>query len=203
MNFIFKNTQKVRGWRRRIKALDAWQKRCETPDFDRFENRKEDYIKLYIHPWYALQKRQPPAKFQREILKRMLQLMHTWNEHFKAHNQPFDLQMWLFQPNFISSEIVCAKVENWGEKRDNYFKLETENKPFPHLHFQNKDLENLTWDLRFFENVLQKKEDNLDDIFIQSLLKEGYKSEIILQGSDTEDVMYSKKDSDVWIGRFR
>ena len=201
MVYLDKNLKKIRGWNRRIKQLDAWQKQNEIPNLTHFDERNEVYVKIWLSPWYRLVKRQPPMWFQRQILMRMLNVMSSWRRHFETHNQPFDLQIWLFQPNFIISEIVCARVRAWGEKRDNYFENDGENKPFPHVLFLNEALKTMTWDSRFFENTLRKKEDDLDNDFIKTLIKKGWREEIILQNTVNEDVMYSLKNADVWVGR--
>src|SRR4051794_8395529 len=109
------NKKKIRGWKRRIKAIDSWFETYRMPDLDRFQDRGSAYLKIRISPWNLLCERVPPNWYFQLILQKLVVVHDTWKVIFEREQVPFDLQIWLNYPNTIRSQVVCAKVNCVGE----------------------------------------------------------------------------------------
>ena len=114
---VFANRKKIRGWRHQIKKIENWYLTNLTPNTDRLSSWNDEYAKIWIDPWYRLVKRNPPLWYFRLILDKLTNLYDLWNTEFSNGDYPYDLQLWLFENNYIESELVSARVENKNEKR--------------------------------------------------------------------------------------
>jgi hypothetical protein len=114
------------------------------------------------------------------------------------------LQIWLHEPSTIRSEVVCARVEVPGEKRDNYYRRSKNEKSFPHRKWASDayDLNKFNWKLYDYEDLRFKRAEELDDEEISELIKHGYVEEQI-EMNNQNDIMYSKKTGYVWVGRLK
>ncbi|MDN4617549.1 hypothetical protein QCD85_05535 [Paenibacillus sp. PsM32] len=102
------NKKKIRGWKRRIKQIEDWKQRYIHLDIEQLERHHRDYVKLWINPFYQLTKRNPPVWYARLIFGAMIEVYESWYQQLKLLNEPFYLKIWLYDPNFISSQIVVA-----------------------------------------------------------------------------------------------
>lgn len=201
---LYSNKKKIRGWRRRIKQLDTWYNLRKSPDIDSFQQRGETYVKVIIDPWYRLNKRVPPAWYFKLIIGKLILIHDHWKTTFDSLQQPFDLQLWLKDPDNIESQLVCAKVDSNGERRSNYFRAGTGEANFP-SHKWSCDRYNLSrfeWGRYDDEYLRFKKSEGLDDEEIEFLLKRGFKEEQTTINGNPE-TMYSRKAGDVWVGRLK
>ncbi|MCF0071398.1 hypothetical protein LZD49_13025 [Dyadobacter sp. CY261] len=200
-SMITVNKKKIRGWKRRIKEIDRWFEAYKMPDLDRFKTKGEDYVKIRISPWNLVCERIPPNWYFRLIAQKLVLIHDIWKDIFESQQIPYDLQIWLNYPNTIRSRIVCAKVESFGEIRDNYYRESTKNNILPPMWASHvKELKNFTWQQHDDEDFAFKNLEYLDSQEIDELLKFGFNEDkIIIDG--VEDTRYSRKVGNVWIGR--
>jgi hypothetical protein len=201
---IFSDRKKIRGWKRRIRHIDDWFENNKVANLESFETRGEDYIKIRIDPWNRLCKQVPPAWYFRLIIKKLIAIHDDWKLTYDALNKPFDLQIWLYDPNNIMSEVVCASVDKKGEKRENYFRKSKDSLTFPSQKWSCYlyDLSRFTWELYDDEDFRFKNIEKLEEEDIRELMSKKYKAETTtINGQD--EIMYSKKVDHVWIGRLK
>jgi hypothetical protein len=200
---IDSNKKKIRGWKRRIKHIDVWFEKNKNPNINHSKNRGEDYIKIRIDPWNRLYERIIPDWYFRLIISKIILIHDSWRRQYESLDIYFDLQIWLNNPNNIRSEIVCAKVDTPGGKR-NYYRKSADIKNFPCAKWADDayDLGKFDWELFDDEYLRFKEAEGLSDDEVAELLNSGFKAERtkILNQDDT---MYSKKVGDVWVGRLR
>jgi hypothetical protein len=195
------NKKKIRGWKRRIKEIDRWFEAYKMPDLDRFKARGEAYVKIRISPWNLVCERVPSNWYFRLIARKLVLIHDLWKDIFESEQIPYDLQIWLNYPNTIRSQIVCAKVDSYGETRDDYYRKSVRNEMLPQMWADSmQELKKFSWQQYDDEDFAFKNLQYLDKQEIEELLGLGFKEdEIIIDG--VEDTRYSKKVGNVWIGR--
>jgi hypothetical protein len=199
----FTNRKKIRGWRYQIKKIENWYLANYTPNTEKLSSWNDEYIKIWIDPWYRLVKRNPPLWYFRLILDKLVNLYDLWNMEFTNEDKPYDLQLWLFENNYIESELVSTRVENKNEKRNNFFIQCKSGRTFPMNKFNSKNFNylNFEWSLNYATRDYFIKSDNLSESEIKNLIKRGFNQEIIYKDSENEEVHFWKPYDYVWIGR--
>ncbi|HEX2945600.1 MAG TPA: hypothetical protein VHT96_06570 [Clostridia bacterium] len=195
----FSNKKKIRGWKKQVKKIDKWKNanmKFNTYAIKTGHNR--DHLKIWIDPWYRLVKRNPPLWYSRIILDNMIEIYMNWYEALSKLEGPFNLKIWLFEPDFIRSQVVWDFGSIYGFY-DNTFEKSNEIRDFPFDKYktQRYDLKTFTWKLYVDYNCKFKKLDELSDEDIDLLVKKGYLSEIV---KSTDDIVYKKRTNCVWVG---
>jgi len=201
----FTNRKKVRGWRKRVLALESWGKANAIPSAKILDYRGHDYVKLWIDPWYRLVRRNPPLWFFNLMLDELDQIYRQWDAYMQQQGQPYDLQIWVSHPDNMTSQVVVDVVEKVGEQRDNYFELLKEPLPFPEKKFSGKrhfNPNNYTWLSAQDYDYVYEKLDGLPKKEIDALIKKGYTAEVI-KSETLDDTLYKKPTGKVWIGRLK
>ncbi len=200
---VFANRKKIRGWRHQIKKIENWYLANSTPNTDKLSCWIDEYVKIWIDPWYRLEKRNQPLWYFRLILDKLTNLYDLWNKEFSNGDYPYDLQIWLFEINYIESELVSARVDNNNDKRTNFFiKCESE-RTFPVDKFNSKKFKfsDFDWSLNYATRNYYEKSDNLSELEIKNLLKSGFNQEVISKDADNVERLFWKPYDYVWIGR--
>lgn len=197
------NKKKIRGWKNQIKKIEKWKNENINLDLEVLKQRNRDYVKIWINPWYRLEKRNPPNWYCRLILKSMIEIYMNWFKTLEELGEPFYLKIWLFDPNFINSQIVVA-IGDELNFYDNVFERNISEKKFPYEKYDMKDLglKDFNLDLFIDENVLYEKLDDLSLREVNKLKKKAY--EILnAEYDDIEDICYRVKIGDIWVGELR
>ncbi len=201
----FTNRKKVRGWTRRIKKLGCFSERFSDMSVDRLESRGSDYVKLWIDPWYRLEKRNPPLWFYNLALDELDKIYRNWEAVMQKDGRPYDLQLWVSHPNTMGSEVVVDLVENPGDRRDNYFEILPDNLPFPAHRYTGKrhfNPENYDWQLAHQYDYVYKVLDGITIAEENELIRQGYIGKAIETDLET-DTLYTKPMNKIWIGRLK
>lgn len=142
------NKKKIRGWKRRKKQIDNWFNSSKAPNLDKFYSKGEDYVTVRIDPWNRLCERIPPNWYFRLILQKLVIIHNQWKAFYENQTTPYDLQLWLNFPNTIRSEVVCAKVNLVGEKREDSYRRSNTKKWLPQEFVANNDfLNRFSWEV--------------------------------------------------------
>ncbi len=199
----FSNKKKIRGWKNQVKKIDNWFENNKQPDIKVIETWRDEYVKVWIDPWYRLEKRNPPLWYFRKILDKLAQMYSLWEHEFKQSTVPYDLQLWIYEKNYILSELVCARTENEGEIRDNFFIPCSEERSFPNSKFQSQSFnpDNFEWTLKCDTINYFEKSDELTEIQIQKLLDDGFQEGMVAEGTEDEQRYFFKPNDYVWVGR--
>jgi len=202
----FSNKKKIRGWKHRIKQIEQWKQRYIDLDIEQLCLHNRDYVKLWIDPFYRLTKRNPPMWYSRLLLEAMLEVCQSWSQQMRKLNEPFYLKIWLYNPNFIHSQIVVAFRECLNYY-DNTFDKSNDNKAFPsHLYGKIPGLQEFEWELAIDSDNywLSDLQEDIGlgfrtDKDIEAIRNKAYKHETV-KVSFGEDTVYNVKVGDVWLG---
>jgi hypothetical protein len=188
--------KKIRGWRRRLRQVERWGEWISQPDLDWFKRRGYTYERCTLSPFYMFEKRHPPVWFYKHIIAKLIAAFESWTKVFEEMDIYYDLHLWLYDPAYIRSEIICYQVKQQGELRRLSYESATD-KPFPYAKLASPG-----YDLTRFDWVLAKDEDvvfesEYADFTTQDLLADGYTREVQQDGK----VYYAKRLGDLWTGR--
>jgi len=199
---IDNNKKKIRGWKRRKTHVDLWFDQYKASHIESFKNWGEDYVKVRIDPWNRLCERVPPSWYFRLIIEKLIAIHDDWKKIYTELGQPFDLQIWLNDPNSIRSQVVCASVNQKGERRDNYYRVSKDDLVFPDKKWDSDKykLSRFEWTLFDDEDLGFKNVEGLEDEEIEELKKMGFKEEQTILNGEPE-TMYFEKVGHVWVGR--
>lgn len=105
--------RKIRGHRRRWKDIDDWVDRNKNLDLEYLKSRERDYAKIRVHPWSGIsitesEIAQPKGETKKRMLQGLIDIHDAWKSKLDSLNEPYYLKIWLFDPNFSRSQVVCA-----------------------------------------------------------------------------------------------
>lgn len=72
--FYFSKKKKIRGWKRHKRKIERWKQNAINLDMDYLRNYQRQYEKLWIHPFYKLERRNPPNWYQSLLLDAMIEV---------------------------------------------------------------------------------------------------------------------------------
>ena len=106
-------TKKIRGHKRIWKNIDQWKNANLNLDLDNLKSQGRDYVKIWVHPYSGLSLThshipQPKAETKTRILTGLLDIYENWKTQLDALNNPYYLKIWLYEPRFSKSQVVCA-----------------------------------------------------------------------------------------------
>ncbi|MGG1661445.1 hypothetical protein [Brevibacillus sp. NRS-1366] len=203
------NKKKVRGWKRRIREVEDWKKRCIGLDLDTLLVDHKDYVKLWIDPWYRLVRRNPPQWLTRIIFKAMVEIYCSWHEKLRDLNEPFYLKIWLYHPSFTQSQIVVA-IKEQIQYYESLFDRDLQSKKFPSHFFAGEEITGrFEWKLHKDASTYWLSELEEDIRLglmtaneVDALIRRSY-SEGMMELSYGVDKYYKVGEGDVWIGEWR
>jgi hypothetical protein len=188
------NKKKVRGWKRQIRKLDKWKLRNLNLELNRYDY---DYVKIWLDPWYRLEKCNPPIWFRRLIIAALLEIYGNWHKQLLKRGGKFYLKIWLFDPHFIDSQVVAAVGERIHYYEELFVK-NTESRKFPYQKYfhGSYNLHDYNWDLHVDEDVSFERADELEADEIASLQRVATRTEKLPDG----ETIYAVKRGDLWLG---
>ncbi|SFE70289.1 hypothetical protein SAMN04487969_105201 [Paenibacillus algorifonticola] len=209
------NKHKIRGWKRRVREIEKWKQRYMQLDMEYLAHHQRDYVKLWIDPFYRLVRRNPPVWFSRLLLAALLDIYEAWHQQLKQRNEAFYLKIWLFEPDFISSQVVAAIGEqlhayDHAFEQNTMMQVKADERlaKLPLLQ-KIKGVELFAWQLHidaefYYESEL---EDDLASGFrtereVKCIKSKAYDVEK-QQWSGQPDSVYKLQAGDVWVGERR
>lgn len=198
--------KKIRGWKRHKRKIEVWKQTNMNLDMELIREYNRDYAKLWIHPFYGWNRINPPAWYNRLLLEAMIDVYFCWYEKMANENEEFYLKMWLYDPNFINSQIVVA-YQDFLEFYDDVFDKQEEKKPFPMEKYAAlKDKLNLfNWEL-FVEADVYELGELKEDIQLGFRTEEEVR-DIMDRSYTTNQVddenIYKLNVGDIWVGTLK
>ncbi|WP_412759328.1 hypothetical protein [Niallia circulans] len=190
--------------------MERWKQNAINLDMDYLRNYQRQYEKLWIHPFYKLERRNPPNWYKSLLLDAMIEVYLEWHQKMKKEEEDFYLKLWLYDPHFINSQIVVA-YRNCLDFYDKTFKRRQENKEFPFdkFHSLRDKLEQFEWDLHiesdyYDENDLNEwlEEGALTEKEVSRIKGKAYDA-VRIKDEDGSFLQYSLDKGDVWIGTLK
>lgn len=208
--FYHSKKKKVRGWKRHKRKIEKWKQTVIDLDMKYIHEEQRNYAKLWIHPFYSLVRRNPPNWFNRIVLNEMIDVYLSWYDQMTKENEIFYLKIWLFEPDFINSQIVVSYKDCINYYNDTFNKSPIE-RPFPlHKYESLKDkLDLFEWEV-YINDDMYWDSDLKEDIAtgfqtqaeVEEIINKSYIAEKV-KLSHGDDILYKINVGDVWLGTLK
>ena len=121
--------RKIRGHNRRNRQIDNWRLDSLSYNLTDYLLNERDcfYAKIRVHPWSGLTLTnsatpEPTKKAKQKILNGLIDIYENWKIQLDKLGQPYYLKIWLFEPRFSQSQVVCAIGDRISFYENNFFK---------------------------------------------------------------------------------
>lgn len=156
--------KKIRGHKKIHRQIESWRNAYLHPDLNLLNEYKRLYVKIMIHPFCDISVTNskipsPKGKTKILMLSALLDIYDSWKNKLDKTGQPYYLKLWLFEPRFSKSQVVCA-MGDLVDFYNNTFTKSAKAEPlnttqYGKLHAR---LKNYYWELHLDEDIYAKEE---------------------------------------------
>lgn len=205
------NKKRIRGWKRLVRKIEKWKLRVIGLDIVHLHQYQRDYAKLWIHPFYAILRRNPPVWYYRLLLEAILDVYRSWHETLSKLDEDFYLKLWIYDPHFINSQVVAA-YKDCLHFYDQTFDVGNQEKQFPVYKYTylRERLEMFDWHLHIDSDIYTESDliDNIQQGWmseneVEAIKGKAYKVETVHLPDGDTDKTYIVKVGDVWVGSIK
>jgi len=157
--------QKIRGFNRRFRDIEIWRLGNLDLRLDLIERYNREYAEISVHPWCDISTinskiPEPKGTTKKLMLSGLLDIYESWKVRLDKLGKPYYLKIWLFEPRFSKSQVVCAVADKINFYENNFFKPDIKKQLNPSNYGQlSERLQKFDWDYRL-------DEDHYDNNFI-------------------------------------
>lgn len=207
-------TKKIRGHNRIWKNIEKWKKANLKLDLENLKNYERDYAKIWIHPFSGIsltnsRNPEPKGETKERILNGLFDIYENWKNQLDELNEPYYLKIWLFEPRFSKSQVVCAignSIDFYNTTFNNPEKVEEFKTDF--VEIKKKRIENFNWEHKLDEDFMfstdignpedyeTEKEYLEDKKWFNDRLKKKHTKKTLNDGTES----YAFELGKVWIG---
>ena len=212
--------KKIRGHNRRHKQIDNWRLDNLSLDLTDYLLNQRDryYAKIRVHPWSGLSLTnsvtpEPTGKTKQKMLNGLLDIYEDWKKQLDKLGQPYYLKVWLFEPRFSQSQVVCAIGNNVDFYENTFYKPDT-NKTIQLDNYGSlkTKLSKFNWDYRLDEDHYDNSEVGEPKIYgsrqdyeetktwFDKLLKKPHRTHKFIEPTGETTESYSFKRGALWLG---
>ncbi|MBL7998421.1 MAG: hypothetical protein JNL32_07275 [Candidatus Kapabacteria bacterium] len=213
--------KKIRGHKRRHNHIEKWRLDNISLDINRYLLHERDtyHTKIMVPPWSGISitnsiTPEPKGKTKRLMLCGLLDIYEHWKIQLDMLGQAYYLRIWLFEPRFSQSQVVCATGNSIDFYENSFYKPNT-NKPMRLMSSANlhTKLSEFTWEYgidehHFASNELGEPESyrsqhDYDETYkwFNRLLKTPHRTDTYTYPHGETIDIYSWNRGDVWIGK--
>lgn len=211
-------TKKIRGHKRRWKDIDPWLKTYKNLDLDYLKEYQRDYAKIRVHPWSGIsltnsQIPEPSGETKIKILSGLIDIYEAWKNQLDKLGENYYLKIWLFEPRFSNSQVVCAIGESIDFYENIFFKpdysKELRTKNYGRLQ---KEVSGFKWEYRLDEDHFDKSDLGIPELYAnvedyeadkrqyEKLLKKPHRTTKFKEPIGEATESHAIKKGDVWLG---
>lgn len=210
--------QKIRGHKRRHRHIEEWKLENLNLRFDLIEKYNGDHIDIVVHPWCDIsiinsKIPEPKAKTKELMLIGLIDIYESWKKQLDELGQPYYLKIWLYEPRFSKSQVVCGVGEKI-EYYKNVFSKPDENKKLkPNNYGKLKGkIESFNWNYYLDEDNYDNTEVGESEMYASrqeyedtkkwfaKLLKKPHRTNKFKDSIGDLTESYSFKRGDIWVG---
>ena len=211
-------TKKIRGHKRRWNDIDQWVESHKNLNLDYLKKYQRDYAKIRVHPWSGIsltnsQTPEPKGETKTKILGGLLEIYDSWKTELDKLGENYYLKIWLFEPRFASSQVVCAIGDYLEFYEKTFYKPEDSKELHPENYGPLKsEIENFNWEYRLDEDHFDNSEPGDPELYatladyeedkrrFEKMLKKPHRTTKFKEQIGQATESYSFKKGDVWLG---
>ncbi|MHC5216394.1 hypothetical protein ACYSNR_06980 [Enterococcus sp. LJL128] len=192
--------RKIRGWKRKIKEIETWKNYYIQLDLAALEKNHREYVKTWIHPFYSLRRYSIPFWYKRLIIEALLEIYDSWQQTMETYKTPYYLKVWLFEKDFIRSQIVVSFKEMYHSYDETFEELKN-RQTLPETLFVEKAAgfsweEGIRADVWYESELLEDVASGLySEAEVESIKQSAYRIE-----QRKDDRLYLVNGDTVWVG---
>lgn len=212
--------KKIRGHNRRHKQINNWRIDNLSIDLTDYLLNERDryYAEIRVSPWSGLSMinsitPQPTGKTKQKMLNGLFDIYEGWKSQLDKLGQRYYLKIWLFDPRFSQSQVVCAIGNNVNFYENTFYQPSAEKK----LQLDNygslkEKLAKLNWDYRLDEDHFDNNEVGEPEIYpsrkdyeetkkwFEKILKKPYRINKYKEPIGDIIESYSFRRGHIWLG---
>ncbi|WP_051568579.1 hypothetical protein [Crocinitomix catalasitica] len=211
-------TKKIRGHRRRWEAIKYWVESQKNLDLEYVKKYRRDYSKIRIHPWSGIsfsnsQIPEPAGQTKVKILSGLIDIYDSWKKELDKLGETYYLKIWLFEPRFSNSQVVCAIGDSITFYEDT-FSISDDAKALILKNYGQlaDDVAKFNWEHRLDEDHIDNSEPGEPELYatiadyeeakkcVEKMLKKPHKTIKFKEpiGETTESYAFLK--GNIWLG---
>lgn len=192
--------KKIRGFKRHKANIALWKESHLKLDENVLKDRKRDYVKAWIYPFYSLERYQLPNWYKRDIINALVEIYNSWYDTLEKEYEQFYFKIWIFEKDFMRSQVVVA-VDEMFDFYTNTFEEVTSISTLPsHLYVDKAN--QLAWDEAITVSI--NYENDLNIYHAEGLMSdqdiEKMKADAIREEIYDNNLVYILKDDVVYLG---
>lgn len=211
-------TKKIRGHKRRWNSIDQWVETHKNLNLDYLKEYQSNYVKIRVHPWSGIsvtnsQTLEPKARTKTKILSGLIEIYDSWKRKLDELGEDYYLKIWLFEPRFARSQVVCAIGDYLDHYENTFFKPEKSKKLNPQNYGRlKKEIENFDWEHKLDEDHLDNGEPGGPELYstladykeakrwFEKMTKKPHRITKFKEPIGEATELYSFKKGNVWLG---
>jgi hypothetical protein len=210
--------KKIRGHKRIWKEIEQWENSHLHLDIDYLKLQERTYAKIYVHPFCDFsglnsEIPQPKGATRKLILEGLFEIYESWKNQLEVLNEPYYLKIWLYEPRFSKSQVVCSVRDcidfynltfynpnsNKKQNPNNFGSLKQEITKFSWgFRYDEEHMNNA--ELGYPEDYCSMEEFNQERIRVKKKLKKPHRVTKYAEPIGDATEAYSFKKGMVWIG---
>ncbi len=209
---------KVRGHKRRWKHISNWIEANKNLNLNNLRARQRGYLKIQVHPWGGIYSAfhlipEPNGKAKAQILEGLIEIYDSWKIELDKLQESYYLKIWLFEPRFSNSQVVCAIGDSLEFYENTFFKPEYSKELSPQNYGRlDKEVSKFNWQYRLDEDHFDENEIGTPEDFtslkayqenkkrFNKIMKKPHRTTKYSEPIGIATESYSFKKGDVWLG---
>lgn len=211
-------TKKIRGHKGRWKDIDQWVETHKNLDLDNLKEDLRDYSKIRVHPWSGIsltnsQIPEPKRSTKTKILGGLIDIYDSWKDELDRTGESYYLKIWLFEPRFSHSQVVCAIGDYLDCYENTFFKPDQPKELAPENYGRLKnEVATFNWEYRLDEDHFDNSIPGSPELYATladyeedkrwfiKMLKKAHRTTKCEEPAGEATVSYSFKKGDIWLG---
>ena len=158
---------------------------------------------------------EPTRKTKDKILKGLLEIYKNWKTQLDNIGQSYYLRIWLFEPRFSQSQVVCAIGDSIDFYKNNFFKPDNKKEIVLEKYGPRLGLDKLTWDYHLDEDhydncevgepeqYASQQEFEETERWFKRILKKPHRTTKFREPIGDRVESYSFRGGDLWLGEWK
>ncbi|WP_157601137.1 hypothetical protein [Persicobacter sp. CCB-QB2] len=211
-------TKKVRGHRRRWRAIDHWVEYDRHLDLGYLRQYQRAYTKIGVRPWNGISITESEfaevrKKTRIKMLEGLMEIYDDWKRDLEAMGVPYYLKIWWYEPRVSQSQVVAAIGESINYYESIFYKPKGSEEKRPTGILLNEPASDFRWSYHWDEDhwdngqqtegIYDSEEEyDWERKWLEKIKRKPHRISKIIAPDGEEVELYSFRRGVVWVGEF-